>query len=386
MANSIALAREQEIFAVAETTRGTLVFPAATDFIIGAGFAEIGQQPSFSKSKEVVNSRDVLARIMDRFKAGEWEIPIYARPSGALGTAPMAAILFKCLMGVQTINAGVSVVYSQAKEKPSFSLWIRKDHAVFFARGCTVSKVAAELQTEGNVELTFSGGFMEMGWVGTDDMTATEPLAEDDIAVTDAKKFIAGGKVQFRLAAGTIYDNSDAGYTVASVNYTTNVVTITPALEAEVASGSFIEPFLPVGSTTSYPISAAACKAQVGGADKGVTVYSYEITDPVAYLDREITSTGFPEGYVEGQRDITGELGFLFRRDDLHYFYDGRNDSKLNLKMVCGTVAGKIMEINTPYSSVNIPKPEEVDETIETKLDFLAVGSAGEDSATITFK
>jgi len=384
MTNSIALAREQEIFAVAETTKGTLVFPAATDFIIGAGFAGIGQQPSFSKSKEVVDSRDVLARIMDRFKAGEWEIPIYARPSGALGTKPMAAVLFKGLMGTETVNAGVSVVYSQAKEKPSFSLWVRKDHTVFFARGCTVSKMAVGLQTEGNVELTFEGGLMELGWIGTDDTTATEPITETAIAVTDAKKFIAGGRVQFRLAAGTVYDS--AGYTISSVNYITNVVTISPGLEAEVASGSTIEPFLPSGSTTSYPISAAACKAQVGGVDTSVTVYSYEITDPVSYLEREITSSGFPESYVEGQRDITGELGFLFRRDDLHYFYDGRNDNKLDLKMVCGTVAGKIMEINTPYSSVNIPEHEEVDETIETKLDFLAVGSAGEDSATITFK
>ena len=51
MANDLILARKHEIFAVEETTAGTLVFPSATDLVIPAGNGTIGQVPTYTDSE-----------------------------------------------------------------------------------------------------------------------------------------------------------------------------------------------------------------------------------------------------------------------------------------------------------------------------------------------
>ena len=389
MTNSIAIAREQEIFAVAETTAGTLVKPGAANYIIGAGYAKIGQQPSFSNSKEIVNSRDIIDQFQDRFGAGEFELPTYVRPSGAAGTAPMGAILYTTLFGTETVTGSTSVAYSQALERDTLSLWVKKDHTVFWARGCAVESLKVALQTEGAVEAMFAGRFMEMGWIGTDDVAATEPLAETEILVTDAKKFIISGTtqclVEFEKADGTVYDNSSSGYAITAVNYSTNVVTVNPGLEAEVASGSIIRAYLPTGTVSGAPIEARNSVAKIGAVSTPVNTFEYEINDPVNFLENEITTTDFPESRVDSERDIKGSFGVYFRRDDLDYFYDGRDGNEVDLSMVCGETAGYIMTINTPQTNLNIPAAEEADETVEIKMEFQCLGSSGEDSATITF-
>lgn len=385
MTNSIAIAREQEIFAVKEATRGTLQKPTAGSYVIGAGFAVLNQQPSYTESEEVVNTRDVVDRFQDRFEPGDWEIPMYARPSGSLGVAPMASDLYECMMGVKTVNAGTSVVYSQAITKPSFSLWQKKDHTVFWARGCSVGKVEVTLETTGAVKLMLSGQCMERGWTGTDTLNGGEPISETDVVVTDAKKYKAGGYVEF-VSSGTTYNNSGAGYAVSSVNYTTETVTISPGLEIALNDGDTIKPWLPTGTVVGNPIESRAGKAVVNSVDTPVLGMNYSIEDQPEYLVDEITLTDYPEEYVETKRNITGSLDLYMRQDDIHYFYDGENNNVLPLKMVAGDTAGSIMEIETPQTSINAPEIEEVDPTISIKMEFFALGSAGEDSATITFK
>lgn len=386
MTNPIAIARRQEIFAVKETTRGTLEKPTAGSYVIGAGFATLNQQPSYTESEEVVDTRDIIDRFQDRFEPGDWEIPMYARPSGALGVAPMASDLYECLMGVKTVNAGVSVVYSQAITKPSFSLWQKKDHTVFWARGCSVGKAEVTLETTGAVKLMLSGQCMERGWTGTDTLNGGEPISETAIVVTDAKKYKAGGYVEF-VSSGTTYDNSGAGYAVSSVNYTTGTVTITPGLEVALNDGDTIKPWLPTGTVVGDPVESRACKAVVNAVDTPVLGMNYSIEDQPEYLVDEITLTDYPESYVETKRNITGSLDLYMRQDDIHYFYDGENNNTLPLKMVTGDTAGSIMEIATPQTSINAPEIEDVDPTISIKMEFFALGtSAGEDSATITFK
>lgn len=383
--NTIAIAREQEIFAVKETTRGTLEKPVAGSYVIGAGFAKLNQQPSFTNSEEVRNTRDVTDRFQDRFEPGEWEIPMYPRPSGTAGTAPMASDLYECLMGVKTINGGTSVVYSQSITKPSFSMWQKKDHTVFWARGCTVGKGDAKLETTGAVKLMLSGQCMERGWVGTDTLDGGEPISEVDIVVLDAKKFTAGGYVEFEKG-GTTYNNSDAGYLISSVNYTTETLTITPGLEIALDDTNIIRPWLPSGTVVGDPIESRAAKAVVDSADTSVLEMEYTIEDQPEYLSDEITLTDYAEEYAETERNITGKLSLYMREDDIHYFYDGINNNVIPLKMVAGDTAGKIMEISTPTTSINPPEVEEIDPTVAINMEFVAIGNNGEDSATITFK
>lgn len=75
--NIIGAARQQTVFAVKETMRGAMAFPAAAaPLIIPAGYVDLSQNPSFTNSEEVKNSRDVLAQFQDAMLAGTFSIPI----------------------------------------------------------------------------------------------------------------------------------------------------------------------------------------------------------------------------------------------------------------------------------------------------------------------
>ena len=389
MTNSIALAREQEIFAILEDTAGTLKKPVATSYVIGTSRPDTKQQPSFSNSKEINDSRDVIARFQDRFGAGDFKLSMYPRPSGSAGTAPMASDVWEAFYGTKTVNGGTSVVYSQANERKTLSVWAKKDHTLFWCRGVKLEKLEMELLTEGAVEAIFSGRFFELGWLGTDDVAATEPLAETTILVTDAKKYIISGTtqclVEFELSDGTVYDNSSSGYAVTAVDYGANTITINPGLEAEVASGSIVRGFLPTGTVSGAPIEARNCVANLASSNVPVSKFEYEINDPANILEKEITTTDFPESAVDSTREITGMLGLYWRRDDLAYYYDGRDGNEKDLKMVCGETAGSILTINTPQTVLEIPEDTDEDDTLMLEIPFAAIGSSGNDSCTATF-
>ena len=60
----IAKSRKQRVFAVMETTAGTLMTPAgATDFIRPAGDAMMNQSPTFADSPEKRDTLDVLDQL-----------------------------------------------------------------------------------------------------------------------------------------------------------------------------------------------------------------------------------------------------------------------------------------------------------------------------------
>jgi hypothetical protein len=347
----------------------------------------VNQTPDFTDSEEVRNSRDVLTRFQDRFKPGEWEIPMYARPSGSAGTAPMASSIYEAFFGVKTVNGGTSVVYSQAIEKPSLSIWIQNDHTVFWARGATVSKLEPELVNTGAFKIMCTGQFMEQGWVGTDNLNGGEPISETNIVVDDAKKFKAGGKVQFKdVSTGTVYNNSGSGYTISSSTPATETVVISPGLEIALDDDDIIQPFLPSGTVSGNPVESRKGKANVDSVDTPIKTLKFEINDPAQYLEDEITLTEYPDSYVEATREITGEMAIYFRENDVKFFYDGQNNSVIPLKMISGTTAGSIVEFLLPYASVEVPSAEEDDPTMSLSMNFTATGSTGEDSCTLTFK
>jgi len=89
MADIIARARKQRIFAVGETVKGTMVFPAVKDFILPAGNASMSQKPTFEDSMELHDTLDVLSRFEDSLPAGEFTLPMYLRPGGVSAQAEL---------------------------------------------------------------------------------------------------------------------------------------------------------------------------------------------------------------------------------------------------------------------------------------------------------
>jgi hypothetical protein len=384
MANTIAIAREQKIFVGKESTRGTAIAPATCSLIIAAGYGSINQQPSFTNSPEIQNSRDILDRFQDRTPPGDWSFPVLLRPSGTAGTAPMEDALMECLLGTKAVVALTSVAYTPALVKPSFTLWMQKDHTVFGATGCTVGTAKAALAVKGAAQLDLSGKFMKMVYAGTDTTNATEPLNETAIVVTNAKKFSIGAYVEF-VESAVVKNNTGAGYKITNVVAGTNTLTITPGLEEEITTGSVIRGFLPTGTEVGAPVENRLGVAKIAGSSFNVTAMDVNVSDDPQYLEDEITTSGYTEDYAETLRNVSGSFSVYFRENDTQYFYDAINNVEKTLSMVVGTTAGKIITIYMGRTSLSVPQINEQDPTIGLNVSYQALGTNGEDSISITY-
>ncbi|HCY86592.1 MAG TPA: hypothetical protein DHV36_15770 [Desulfobacteraceae bacterium] len=375
--NNIARAFGQQCFVVKETTRGTLVFPsAAAELVKAAGYAEMNQQPSFSDSEEMEETLDVLDSFQDQAAEGSFSIPTYLRPSGTKGTAPMAGVLFESLQGVETVNASTDVQYTQATTKPSFSMWLKKDHTVFFGRGGCVSKASLSLGNKGGSKITFTGGFMELGWAGTD-VVVGAVTASTAVTVEDGDKFTAGGRVQIGSD-----DNSGAGYEISSVSGND----LTMAENVTCLDGAEIKGFLPSFTAVGSPLQSKNTVFKIDDVATKFTNISLDIGSPVEYQTDENTDDGFPADYVENNRAIAGTADIKFRRDDTGKFKDGKNGTKKALDITLGDTAGSIVQILLGHSLMEVPAVNTTAPTVSLSIPFRCQGNVGEDSCVIIFK
>lgn len=379
MTNTVALAMQQAVFAVKEETKGTAVFPTvAAQLIEAAGTFDINQQASFTDSEEINETLDVLERFQDQVGAGSWSCPVYLRPSGTAGTQPMGKVLFESLMGIEAVSAGASVTYSQATTKPSFTLWGKKGHTVFMAAGACAESCRLSFSNNGGSKAEFSGGFMQMGWAGIDEVDGVVESSVS-VAVTNAKQFSAGMYVQ--LGTDT---NDNAGYKIASINYTTDTLTMAEAVSC--ASGAVIKGFLPVGFTAvGAPLENKLTTISFDGTPKNLKSLSVDINSPVAWQTDEITTSGYVEEYVEDTRKISVSADVLFREQDLNYFYDATQNTKVAVVVALSGGAGKICTINLPYTELEIPNVQTSKPTVSLSITGTALGSTGEDSCSIVF-
>ena len=378
MTNTVARSIEQTIFAVKEVTKGTAVFPTvAAEAIVTAGSAKINQQPTFTDSDEMADTLDLLERFQDQVGAGSFSLPFYNRPSGAAGTAPMGNAVLESLMGVETTVGATSVAYTQAKVKPSFTLWLKKSHTVFFGTGACAESASIKMSNKGASMFDISGGFLKMGWAGTDEVVGVV-TASTSVVVTDAKKFTAGGYVQFDADT-----NTNAGYKIDSVNYDTGTLTMVDSITC--ADEAVIKGFLPTLVAVGAPLENKYLTIAFDGSTKVLKSLDLTINSPVAWQTDEITSSGYVEEYVEDRRSITMSISALFRESDLGYFYDATQNTKVNVVAVLSNGAGKICTLNLPYTELEVPEIQDSTPTVSLSMSGTALGSSGEDSCSIVF-
>jgi hypothetical protein len=385
LTNDIAIAADQLCFAVLETTKGTLAFPTnANTVIASAGYVEMSQNPSFTDSEEITNSRDVLNRFQDQAPAGTWSVPIYARPSGSAGSAPMGDVFFQSLFGTKTINSSTSVVYTQDMYKPSFSLWSKRGHTVFFAKGAVCTKLGFNATNKGGAKFDLSGGFMSMGWAGTDEVASAVTQGATTVPVTDAKKFTVGARI-YNVTKNQ--NNSAAGFEVTAINYSTNVLTLGTA----VPSGGWVQydiiaGYLPTtGTAVGEALEGKDVTISFAGINSPIQSLSLDIDDGVKYMEDEISSQAYPTDYMEQIRNISGNMSLYFRTNDVKYFYNGYNNNQIAVVIQVNDVAGKQLTITLPKTELEVPSPKTAAPAINLDVKYKALGSSGEDSCSMTW-
>ena len=382
--NIVGIARQQTIFAVKETTKGTQAFPAlAAPLIIGAGSLGMNQNPGFSDSEAVRNSRDVLGQFQDMTPAGSWTLPIYARPSGALGVAPMADVIFESLFGLKTVNAGTSVVYSPALTKPSLSLFALCGHTVFFGLGAVAETLKVTATNKGGVKFTVGGSFMQLGWSGRDAVKTAATLGASVVTVYDAAKFTVGATVQNVTKA----DKATNGYTVTAADTVADTITVSPVLAMAWAIDDVVQGYLPAGTApTGSDLESRKTSILIGGSSQTLQSLDMSYDDKVKMLDDEISTTGYPQDYLENNRKTSGTAKMYFRQNDLQKFVDGLAGNEQTISMTFGTVAGSKLVVAMPRNKIQVPKRSFSAPAVELSVDFTTLGTNGEDSVSFTWQ
>lgn len=382
----IGLLREQQVFVVKETTSGTIAYPAATDFIVAAGMATLKQTEAFEDSPKIYNSRDITDVCQNQTPPGEWMIPVLLQPSGAAGTPPAEAKLMEGWLGQQTINAGTSVVYSQTIEKPSYTIWVRSGHTVFYGIGATVNTPKITFDTSCQIKADFAGQFMKMGWAGSSQLSAAKTSGTTCV-VDDAKLYTVGSMIYFVNAAGTTTDdNTGSGYTVTGVNTTTNTLTFSPSSASSFAIDDWVKGFLPDGTEVGTgPVKARTGIVSIDAVNIKTRSFTINSNDNIKYLDDERTDSGYPESYVEGTRNITGDMSLYFRAPDLALYQDARDNEYKVLAFNVGNTAGAQIEFEMLRTQIEMPEIENADPTLGIKANYRSIGTSGEDSMTVTY-
>lgn len=272
-----------------------------------------------------------------------------------------------------------SVFYKQETTSPSFSMWMKTDFLVQGLSGCTASEMTMELNNEGAVKLEFSGQGMEMVWAGVSEATGVN--TGTSFPVKNAKQFSPGARVWNETSKA---DNSGAGYTIKSIDYDTNIITLdTTAMT--VADKDVIAGYLPDGTKKQDPILSKDTGIKIDGNVAKLRTSTYTISAPKNYLIDEI-GTEYPEEYVEDVRSITADFNIYAKKESIKYIYDGYNANEFSFNVTLGNTPGSIVEILNPRCRTTAPESGSDGPTMTLSMTMTALGTDGEDSCDIVIR
>lgn len=380
----IASDRAVSVWVIPESSPGVLEYPEA-EFLIGAfDITYPTQVPEYTNSKEKAQTRDIINRCQGQLPAGEWAFSTYARPAGA-GVTPPEKNLLLALAGQAVVDAGVSVTYSLLTQKPSVSIWFLIDHTMMFCKGATVGDMELNLE-DCSLTYQWSGGFMAMGVVGTEILSAEATVAAKIIPIVATDKYSIGGQVVLASAAGAVTDdNGGDGYIIDTIQDGVSLTVLTNLLVGQAAAG-FVAPFNPGGSLDGSVLETRHSIVKIATVEKPIVEFTFSVADSPEYLDREKTPVGYPISYAEVQREVTGNVNLAFRRDDADEIKKAYEGVEQAIVLTVGNLAGYIVEIAMPRTKSDVPIPTEAEPIVELDIPYTALGISGEDSYSIVYK
>ena len=363
----IAIGKNQVIWVKKQTAKNTPAWPAASDAVLITSDAKFTQDRSFYDDKQKRLTKGKTGRLAGLYKAGEFNLSTYIKPSGSLGVAPVPGKILESLFGVETVNASTSVVYTldsidsepiylSVLAKDNFQTWLLYDLVV--ANGTIMVKAADS--EEGYVSIDASGGFLKSLFAGTDATSQLEAIAATAIHVVDARKFEVGQKIIVGTSGVT------AGHEITAVDVSTNIVTIAASgLESEQASGVVVKGWTPAITEAGYLIHGQFGRYQekIGAADYAnvlITEAQVEISNGWHVLEREKNDDAYPTSFAAGERDVSFKINRYFKADGGVYRYEANNQTQKLIKLQAANTTysaseGKRMEIGVTNLQIDSP-------------------------------
>jgi hypothetical protein len=386
----VASGRNLKVFAIKETTPGTIMIPVAGSFIVANGATLKVPNPNFVDDAAARNSRSLFNRYQTNIPAGSLQLQHYLKPSGAAGTAPEGSDVLESLHGTKTVNAGTSVVYSPADTKPTFTLYVKKDHTVFVAAGCVAEKGTKKKDNKGILEQTVDGKFMSAIWTGTGSLgiaISTTPAAgtEEWFLVDDEKKFCIGSHILIdseQMQITGTYWQGTAGGTAGQIKMKRGYNTSTVATHL---INAVITPYLPAGTETGAPLAARVGTFSVAAGTIPFLDVEHTYDDAVTFNEDEVTGTQTPTDFFEGDRKVSGKATLYFRKSDLKWFADALKQTRKAVIVNYGSVAGSKIAISDPYTEFDMPEPDQDKVAQKMPCTWRSFASAGNDESTLTF-
>ena len=405
----IQLAREITVYVAPEVARGTFVFPTGAQAIRVVGAPTFNQKPSYTDSAEVVNSRSRADRFLDANPPGDFSISHYARIGATKTDVPEHDVLYKAALGGNGATGANYTTYGLSVVKPSLSILVAQADMVFGLRGCAIDTLKTSLSNKGAIKFDHSGKFMQMMFAGKTTYAAgmtytngTKKIVLPTSPGNDYKKYTAGMRVKLWDAdsGGTgayLTDGTNAYFLISAVTAEDKSITLTAAISGGTwtcATGDRVDPWYPTASLPTTTIlemrNSKVYKGTAGTSAISVTACDLTLADNIKFFDAEITDSGFPADFAEGDRKIDASISLYLRTDDIKYFRDGTD--KVTSALYIEGIVSSIAPVRTNGMQLALPKalcsvPDiSGDQERTLKIDHAALySSAVEDEMVLKF-
>lgn len=401
------IALEQSFFLVEEVSKGTFAAPTDTDFFFTlAGGSVTHTQPiTATPHRSGRHNTDTYAEK----KSTEWEIPTFVNiDTGAVGgdtaiDTPLR-VLWKSLLGNETVNAGVSLVYESSVDPDiTFSLYENGDKWAHQLRAAFPQSNAIAAPGDGQAQFTWSGAAADRLRVGIGAFTTSSDgtnIITLDVA-SEAKRFPIGSQVMIVEADGLTRsaDTPNGAYrTVTARDTGTGAVTLDGAVLAD-ADGSattafflaYAEPEAPSGiSNVQTGLVGSISIDGLGGSVACARAFNLTLNNNHEVVSYCYGTDGLADPYfIPGSR-LSVETSVEINLDDnvIEWLDDIDNFVSSDIDFIVGDATGRHFKVDLPKTIFNVPSVSLPDEgSIPVSVDGLgyqtSLGAA--DEVTVSY-
>lgn len=299
-------------------------------------------------------------------KVVEFDFDTYINMSGSAGDSLDTAVrlLWESLLGTETVNAGVSIDYTQGLPTMFFSMVRVSTIFAEYFTGCYVKGGALNFPGAGPATCKWTGRGANSSVAGIGQLSgALSTTANAVLNAGDSKQYTAGSRVMGVAADGrTILEGADGSISVVSVDDNTNTLVLSGAVT--LPDDGFIVPWDPgavqqTGRDAIFTDLEGSFKWSQGDSEVCLTDISLDIQNE--HNDRDqCFGTDTNKGFAAGNRcTMTLSATADLSREHLGYLVRMREFSGLDPEIILGSPSsGRYLRVRAPNWIPSVPPIE----------------------------